>query len=111
VTPPFYIVKAEDAEYLPAKISGFTCSALSILGLTVAQRHGPLVPTGHSYGRPVLPKRAIVAASEKDMAWIRPVHFWAHCQRHMSAPFSAKNISLGIFLGLMPTQEGDICAW
>ena len=66
MTPPFYIVKAEDAEYLPAKISGFTCSALSILGLTVAQRHGPLVPTGHSYGRPVLPKCALVAASEKD---------------------------------------------
>ena len=111
MTPPFYIVKTEDAEYLPAKISGFTCSALSILGLTVAQRHGPLVPTGHSYGRPVLPKCALVAASEKDMAWIRPVHFWARCQRHMSAPFSAKNISWGIFLGLMPTQEGDICAW
>jgi len=108
VTPPFYIVKTEDAEYLPAKISGFTCSALSILGLTVAQRHGPLVPHW-----PFLSTAAqmCLAASEKDMAWIRPVHFWARCQRHMSAPFSAKNISWGIFLGLMPTQEGDICAW
>ena len=92
------------------KSLGLPVQRYLFLGLTVAQRHGPLVPTGHSYGRPVLPKCAIVAASEKDMAWIRPVHFWARCQRHMSAPFSAKNIS-GIFLGLMPTQEGDICAW
>jgi len=109
VTPPFYIVKTEDAEYLPAKISGFTCSALSIFGvngctatwptrspLAIPVHCCPNVPCCFRKRHGLDPPRALLGPLSAT---------------HVRAFFSAQNISWGIFLGLMPTQEGDICAW